>query len=276
MGICRSLRRLAALSITTISLTTSCFSNHQSAQTSAQPTSPPAGWPSTLNDLSVVWTAEPGIDVTTWPSVVVRAYTESFLLASIMGDNAYLYPGFKDAVSKNQPEGHPIGTQYLWPRLAKPQSPWMGTDAFHILTMKSSGADLTVVTCEYLFGAAYQGPHQGFTPLIAQPPPYSGSYSTRITMTAPEQAERQGALQSGPARTPSIDVFNGWKITSHQGGYFADSGIGAEWPTLAQDDDDCLARAPQHPDLLRGGEYPRTTFPTLPPSPGWPAPSAAS
>jgi hypothetical protein len=37
---------------------------------------------------------------------------------------------------------------------------------------------------------------------------------------------------------PSVDVFNGWKITSHQGGYFAEFyATYTEWPNSAQDND---------------------------------------
>lgn len=272
----RALRTLAAVStIIAVLSGTGCTSNRQSGQTPTA-TAHPGGWPATLNDFTVVWTAEPGIDVITSPAVAVRAYTESYLLASITSDGKYLYPGFKQAVDPNQPEGHPTGTQYLWPKTDEPQHPWVGTAQEHILSINTSGRDLTVVTCEYLFGAAAQGRNQGYTPMIAQPPPDSGIYPARITMTAPEPPGPQMDPQRGPARAPSTDVFNGWRITSHQGGYFALSGIGAEWPNHNQDRDACLAKAPQHPDLLRGGEYPRSAFPTQPPSPGWPASSSAS
>ncbi|EUA40320.1 hypothetical protein I549_1121 [Mycobacterium avium subsp. avium 2285 (R)] len=52
----------------------------------------------------------------------VRAYTESYLLASIMGDNRYLYPGFQQSVDPNQSINHPIGTQSLWPKTNAPNN----------------------------------------------------------------------------------------------------------------------------------------------------------
>jgi len=48
----------------------------ETPQTPAE--SPSAGWPTTLNDFSVTWAAEPGIDLTTGAAVVVRAYMESY------------------------------------------------------------------------------------------------------------------------------------------------------------------------------------------------------
>lgn len=246
--------------------------NHEAAPT--QP-GPAAGWPAALNDFTVVWTAEPGIDVTTGPAVPVRAYTESYLLASVTGDNKYLYPGFAQSVDPNQSVDHPTGTQFLWPKTDDPaKTPWVGTDQAHIASVTTSGRDVTVVVCEYTFGSA-QPARKGYVPNIGQPPPYSGIDPMRITMTAPAKP-RPETPQQGPARAPSVDVFNGWRITSHQGGYFARSGVGDEWPNAAEDRNTCLAKAPQHPDLQRGGEYPRADFPTQPPSPGWPAPNAAS
>lgn len=272
----RAVRSFTALATTAVLIVAGCTSNRHSGQATPTPTVRPAGWPATLNDFTVVWTAEPGIGVTTWPSVAVRAYTESYLLAQLTGDDKYLYPGFKQAVDPNQSIDHPTGTQFLWPETNKPQRPWVGTERAHVLSITTTGRDVTVVTCEYLFGAADPARNKGYSPIIAQPPPYSGIYPMRLTMTAPANPGLQLPPQLGPARAPSTDVFNGWRITSHQGGYFARSGVGPEWPNAHQDQDDCLAKAPPHPDLLRGGEYPRTNFPTQPPSPGWPAPSAAS
>lgn len=251
-----------------------CSSGAHQGGASSTPATPPAGWPAALNDFTFAWTAEPGIDVTAGPAVPVRAYTESYLLASIMGDNRYLYPGFQQSVDPNQSINHPIGTQSLWPKTNAPQQQWIGTVQVHILSVTTAGRDVTVVACEYTFGTA-QPARNGYEPNIGKPPPYSGIDPLRITMKAPAKPGPESP-QRGPARSPSVDVFNGWRITSHQGGYFAQSGFGDEWPNAIEDRNTCLAKAPQHPDLQRGGEYPRTDFPTLPPSPGWPAPSAAS
>jgi hypothetical protein len=266
----------AALLIALIPITGCTSGTHRGEVSSSPPTAPPAGWPAGLNDFTTVWTAEPGIDVTTWPVVVVRAYTESYLLASITGDDKYLYPGFKQAVEPNQSIDHPTGTQFLWPRTDKaPRYPWVGTEQAHVLSVATLGREVAVVVCEYNFGTAQQT-GQGYEPNVGQPPPYSGIDPMRITMTAPPNPAPQMPAQQGPARAPSVDAFNGWKITSHQGGYFARSGVGDEWPNAIEDRNTCLTKAPQHPDVQRGGSYPRSDFPALPASPGWPARSPAS
>ena len=271
----RARRFLMALSTITISLA-GCASGSHSGQSASPTSSTPAGWPPTLNDFSVVWSAEPDIAVTTWPAVAVRAYAESYLLASITGEDKFLYPGFKQAVDANKPIDNPTGTRFLWPKTERrTEKPWVGTEYDHILSIATSGRDVTVVVCEYMFGTAQAQGH-GYTPNIGQPPPDSGIEPMRITMTAPATTGPQLPAQQGPARAPSVDVFGGWRITGHQGGYFAEYGLPAEWPDLARDTDACRAKAPPHPDLVRGGEYPRSNFPTQPPAPGWPAPSPAS
>jgi hypothetical protein len=271
------LRNYIALSTIAMSIVTGCASgSHTGPAASPTSTAPPAGWPPALNDFTVVWSAEPGIDVTSWPAAAVRAYVESYLLSSITGDDKYLYPGFKQSVDPNKSVDDPTSTRFLWPKIGSTrENPWVGTEQAHILSIATSGRDVTVVVCEYMFGTA-QRLHGGYTPNIAEPPPHSGIEPTRITMTAPASAGPQLPAQQGPARAPSTDVFDGWRITGHQGGPFAAYGISSEWPDIGQDTDKCTAKAAPHPELRRGGEYDRATFPTLPPSPGWPPATAQS
>jgi hypothetical protein len=272
-----ALRGLAACVVIATSMATACAGHsHPGNASSPTSTAPPACWPEKLNDFSIVWTAEPGIDVTAWPAVAVRAYAESYLLAYVMGDNKFLYPGFQQAVDPNQSIDHPTGTQFLWPKTDDPsKSGWIGTERAHILSIATAGRDVTVEACTYQFGSADLDRNGKYSPVIAEPPPYSGISPLRITMTAPAHAGSQLPPQQGPARAPSVDVFNGWRITSHQGGYFARTGVGPEWPDFAETQAACLAKAPQHAQLVRGGEYDRANFPTLPPSPGWPATGTA-
>ncbi|AXN45017.1 hypothetical protein DSM43518_05008 [Mycobacterium marinum] len=276
MRIRSELRSLAAFLAVAVLLVGGCGSGGRSGEGSASTSAaPPAGWPAALDDFTMVWTAEPGIDVTAWPAVVVRAYTESFVLASIMNDDKYLYPGFRQSVDPNKSIDDPIGTQYLWPRKYYPQRPWVGTQREHILSVTASGRDITVIVCEYTFGAASEGRFgRRYAPRAVGPDPYKGIESLRITMTAPAKPVLPLPAQQGPARAPSVDVFAGWRITSHQGGWFARSGVGSDWPHVIEDQDTCLAKAPPHPDFVSGEEYDRSLFPTLPASPGWPSVSA--
>ncbi|MGV0478696.1 hypothetical protein AB3G40_28510, partial [Mycobacterium kansasii] len=167
-----------------------------------------AGWPAALDNFTMVWTAEPGIDVTAWPAVVVRAYTESYTLASATRDDKYLYPGFRQSVDPNKSIHDPIGTQFLWPRTdGRPDPPWLGTQQDHILSVTTSGRDVTVIVCEYMFGAAEQSDQGWVRPHVAGPSPYTGIAAMRITMTAPAKPGPPLPAQQGPARAPSVDVF---------------------------------------------------------------------
>ena len=61
-----------------------------------KPAPPPAGWPAELADFTIVWTAEPGIDVATdGAASAARAYAESFYLVSITGNQRVSVPRFR-------------------------------------------------------------------------------------------------------------------------------------------------------------------------------------
>lgn len=275
MGLRYALRSAAAFSATVVLLVASCSSGNHPAQGATAPApAPAAGWPPVLDDFTMVWSAEPGIDLTTWPAVVVRAYTESYILASITSGDKYLYPGFKQAVNSNKTIHDPVGAQFLWPTAEHPsENGWIGTAQDHILSIATSGRDVTVVVCEYMFGSAEQGHYGGYTAHLGAPPPDSGIFPMRLTLTAPAAPGPPKPAQEGPARAASVDVFNGWRITSHQGGWFARYGVGWEWPDAIENNDTCRAKAPENRDILRGMEYDRSLFPTLPAYPGWPRPS---
>lgn len=195
---CGRASRYAASSVATMLLMAAC-AFHPHTDAAAQPDSrPPAGWPASLNDLTVVWSAEPGIDLTAGPAVAVRAYTESYLLASLTGDDKYLYPGFEHAVDPNKTVNDPMGTQQLWPNTGRPPNPWIGTEQQHILSITSSGRDVIVVTCEYVFGTAEPGRHGDYADRYAAPEPDGGIDPMRITMPAPTDPGRR----SHPSKVP--------------------------------------------------------------------------
>ncbi|ETW23714.1 hypothetical protein [Mycobacterium gastri] len=280
MRIRPELRTIAAFLAVAVLFVGGCGSGGRSGEASTSTSAaPPAGWPAVLDDFTMVWTAEPGIDVTAWPAVVVRAYAESFTLASATSDNKYLYPGFRQSVDSNKSIYDPIGTQYLWPQTGgSPDRPWVGTQQDHLLSVTTSGRDVTVIVCEYTFGSANEGRlgRDYVYPHVARPGPDTGIAAMRITMTAPARPAPPLPAQQGPARAPSVDVFTGWRITSREGGWYAQPGMGREWewPGYVQDEDACVAKAPPHRDFVMGQEYDRSLFPTLPASPGWPSPSA--
>lgn len=56
---------------------------------------------------------------------------------------------FKNSVERNQPLDHPTGSRFLWPKTdGHPESQWVGTERAHILSIATSGRDVTVIVCD--------------------------------------------------------------------------------------------------------------------------------
>jgi hypothetical protein len=228
---------------------------------------PPAGWPNQLADFTIVWSAEPGIELTTGAAVAVRAYLESYELASATGDERYVYPGFAQATDD---------TSDVRPRLVKhSDAPWVGSERNRVISLDRAGADVHAVVCSYMYGSAQREQSGGYTAQAGNPfDPNAGIYAVEVTLMPPPDAGQQLSPQAGPARAPSVDVFRGWRIAGRRGGYSSETG-GAQ-----SDLDACVAKAPDSPERraflvnpMPGGKlyHPRSDFPTLPAYPGWPA-----
>lgn len=229
------------------------------------PESPPAGWPASLNEFSITWTAEPGIDLLRGSAVAVRAYVESYYLAALTKDQKYLYPGFVQSVDANN-SGGPAGTKELWPSTSRPRV-WVGTVRHHLLRIDQSGDDKEAVGCAYLYGSATVDA-EDYQANVSGTGPTAGVRPFRLELNSPEN-EQDLPPQQGPARAPSTNVFEGWRITNFQGDYFAL----AEWPDASNDQSRCeqLAdRPPEDRGFKPGNSYLRSDFPTQPASPGWP------
>ncbi|MCV7281206.1 hypothetical protein H7J88_16315 [Mycolicibacterium flavescens] len=227
----------------------------------------PAGWPDTLADFSVTWTAEPGIELTGGVAVPVRAYLESYYLAYLTDDDKYLYPGFRRAVAEN--DAGSAEAKALWPDPPAP-TVWVGTARHHLLRVEGSGPDLSVIGCLYSYGVGHLGEEGGVRPNTgAGFGPDAGISAFRIGLRAPDGEPGDLPPQQGPARAPALDVFDGWQVTAHQGGYLLE----ANWPDATGVKAECAARddsPPQDRTFPPGEQYPQSRFPTLPAAPGWP------
>jgi hypothetical protein len=107
-------------------------------------------WTGVLAQDRAVWSAEPGIDLLTGPGVAIRAYQESYFVASLMRSEEYLYPGFAHAVAPNAPSTAPLSAQGRWPSTSHPAPhPMVGNEQWHILRIDTSGQDLTAVVCDW-------------------------------------------------------------------------------------------------------------------------------
>jgi hypothetical protein len=227
--------------------------------------SAPAGWPKGFEGFTIVWTAEKGIELDTGPAVAVRAYLESFLLGELTGDTKYLYPGFAGAV----------GEQWRPHESSPAAKPWVGTVTNHLLSLNRSGSDVTAIGCMYTYGAASpRGEDEYDTQAVPPGAPDAGITAFKVALAAPSESSGAGEPQKGPARTPFEDVFGGYQVTGYWGGYFTAEGSDPMWPESQQSTDECVAKAPDPLErrvFLSTNFPPRSDFPTLPATPGWPA-----
>jgi hypothetical protein len=236
-------------------------------------TPPPAGRPAELPEFTFVWTAEPGIDlVTDGAAIAARAYTESYYLASITKNEKYLYPGFADAVEPDQPEGPPDKHE-LHPEIGNADpSVWVGTLRHHVLSIDRSGRGVILTACAYVYGTARPVPNsEEYTANIG--PDYdlnSGIYPMQIGFRAPSDSGSKSLTQEGPAKAPYNNVFGGWKTTSFLSDYMTDTKSWTEKEGILAA---CIANAdgpPESRHFIPRRLYPRSDFPTLPATPGWP------
>jgi len=245
-----------------------------SAPPTAPPPSPPppkGPWTGLLADYRVVWSAEPGIDLLTGPAVVVRAYEESSIGGLTSGSADFLYPGFDHAAPRDAAPPAP-----KWPVAEKPTPyPLVGTDRDHILRIDPSGDNVIAVYCNWGYGIAEDlggGKYGAHSP--STPPGYDAVGAIWLMLSPPPSGYSPLPPQKGPAPAPADDVFGGWRVTQRLPVLPGDTRVPAEWPTMIDDVNTCVATAPDPPDrrlFLTHGTHPRSDFPALPPSPGWPA-----
>ena len=240
------------------------------------PPKPREHWPTQMTGVRFAWTADPGIDLLMQPAVVVRAYIESTSLATFGNSLDYLYPGFDHAVAPNQPVGSQSSTVALWPD-PFPDSPTMvGTDQYHILSVVKSGRDVTAIVCHWAWTLALPQPNGLYRIKPFNSGPTTSIAMERLNLIAPVDSDGgKLAPQKGPSSYATTDIFGGWRVV---GKLEASSWLAmlSEWPEFNQDLDACAARAPEsieRREYLTSADRPRSDFPTLPASPGWPAQS---
>jgi hypothetical protein len=197
-----------------------------------------ANWPATLSNFRFHWTAEPGIDLTKGPSVLIRAYLESHDVASYTFDLDKLYPGFLRATPPNMSriaDGalyqlisiRPLGVDYtVTPKDARPH---YGFVAFHVLELAPLGDGYQAMVCTAEYGSFIESTARPgkFISLGTDDktgePLKSGSASgvfvhrieftqhdPRVGLTPPQPP---AAPQMGPAPAPGQDVFGNWFVT---------------------------------------------------------------
>jgi hypothetical protein len=265
--------RVFASILTALVFATACSSDAPEAVSVADPE--PGGWPALNSDLTYVWSAEPGIDLVSGPAVVVRAYFESVMIANEAGDEGLLYPGFASAVA-SEADTEP-GSLQLWPALGGAYGKErIGTMRDHVLRITDKGRNTEVVVCHWTWGVATLLENGSYWSGSENPGPDAGVDTMRFTLSPPASADQQLPPQRGPSKYPFDDVFGGWRVIGKLNESQPRRDQEEYWPEFQQDSEACVAKAPESAErrrFLKGGEHPRSDFPTLPPYPGWPAES---
>ena len=153
--------------------------------------------------------------------------------------------------------------------------PLPGMPGYHILRIDPSGDNVIAVYCNWGYGIAEDlggGKYGAHSP--STPPGYEAVAAIWLMLSPPPSGYLPLPPQKGPAPAPADDVFGGWRVTQRLPGLPGETRVPAEWPTMIDDVNTCVATAPDPPDrrlFLTHGTHPRSDFPALPPSPGWPA-----
>lgn len=218
---------------------------HSEEEPVASPTAPPAGqtfpnWPSLMNDFRFHWTAAPGIDLTTGPAVVIRAYIESYELATMTFNANDVYPGFLRATPENESttDGdyrseltnvRPLGAYGS----DKPPTgaPHFGFNTDHLLELTPEGSGFRAIVCTGFYSnfipsavrpdayisAAARETDEGVAPFPDSPD--AGISVRQVELTQQDPRIPPGSPRSttepqeGPSPAPQADVFGNWFIT---------------------------------------------------------------
>jgi hypothetical protein len=198
------------------------------------------------------WTAEPGIDLLSRESTVLRAYLESYYIALGAHSSEKGYPGFTDATALQ------VGRWNYGGRRNQPLNQYTGTQFEHLLWLSPtpSGWFATVCTGDYAVmrrGEDGKYYNVGSTSV--------GTEEIEIVSPPTPIAEGDARDSSGSERAPSRDVFAGWTIRRHQP---ATANVEADRQCDTRMPDAREARPQQ---VNQPHDLP---YPTLPSIPGWP------
>ena len=209
-------------------------------------------WPTLLNDFRFRWSAEAGIDVTAGPAMVVRAYIESYNVATFTLDVSNVFPGFMRATPENltyrqaqylqQTGMRPLGEGYdMTPKDAVAH---FGYVINHFLELSPTGDGWQAVVClgeypHFMASRVHPGKYVAVWADAVTGEPYKGGakpedlgvYPVRITLTQHDPRIGPGAPaevtvpQKGPAFSPDRDVFGNWFITAASFGGWGPKGV---------------------------------------------------
>lgn len=150
--------KLIVVMLAVVTLISGCVDDQKPKADSTAPTEKRLFqyWPTLLNNFRFRWSSELGIDVTTGPAMVVRAYLEAHDIATFTLDANNVYPGFMRATPENltfkqaellqQTYVRPLGEGY--PTTPKDARAHFGYTISHFLELVPSGDGWAALVCE--------------------------------------------------------------------------------------------------------------------------------
>ena len=192
-----------------------------------------AHWPDSLERFRFHWSSSPGLALTTGVAVPVRAYLESWYIASWTNGPENVYPGFLRATPESADlDGNYLG-QLAWirPLNGAPSYPVdpakpLGYMPMHIQSVDAVASGLRVTVClgEYSIYFASDSSAGKLVSVAADKStaqladPLDTVRVKRIELTKTDPRIPAGASdvdtpQEGPAPAPAGDVFGHWFIT---------------------------------------------------------------
>lgn len=235
--------KLIVVMLAVVTLISGCVDDQKPKADSTAPTEKRLFqyWPTLLNNFRFRWSSELGIDVTTGPAMVVRAYLEAHDIATFTLDANNVYPGFMRATPENltfkqaellqQTYVRPLGEGY--PTTPKDARAHFGYTISHFLELVPSGDGWAALVCEgtyphFAASRVHPGKYVSVNADEVTAQPNNGVVKDedlgvepiRVTLTQHDPRVGPGAPadvttpQKGPAFSPDRDVFGNWFITA--------------------------------------------------------------
>lgn len=279
--------RAAAVALLSAVLLASCADPATDPAAAPPPEFP--NWPTLLKDFRFRWSAEPGIDLLTGPTVPLRAFLESFRIAestydpnAVAAPKFQTYPGFLDAVAKPQgPDHSPHQISYAWPVPGPLYNldPLFGNEYFHVLQLDPIDGGHRAYVCDGRYNIFRHDAQAN--KYISVLNPTTTNYYTMVVLWRVELRHNAplpppGPDQQGPHPAPLGDEFGNWTITATDTGTWG-------WENRPNPPDGAPDADAQHRRCLDRMPNPAAAMPTLatrrldapppfePPTPGWPA-----
>lgn len=245
-----------------------------------------------LNDFRFRWSADPGIDLVSGVAIPLRAYLESYNVASYALDPGRVYPGFMQATPENEALDGDYASQLAWirplngVRTDEQPAKHFGYAPFHILRIDPVENGLRATVCEGTYANFVKSrfrPDEYVsvaadlkTGVPVRPGDLIAVHRVELTENDPRAATDPPVVtvpQQGPKAEPQTNVFGKWFITGASTSYWGlIDGPQREEVATPELRQACADRMPEAEDVQL---QMATGFKSTPPAagnavPGWP------